>query len=82
MPRVMRGSPTAVLRPQTAPTAIATREPQRTILTCRTLFDELAHAGLIEAWVSPAILEEYAECSATIQNLLLKSSRASRCAIR
>jgi len=25
------------------------------------LIYELAHAGLIEAWVSPAILEEYAD---------------------
>ena len=45
------------------------------------LIYELAHAGLIEASVSPAILEEYAD-SAIIQSWSLKLSRASRCAIR
>jgi predicted nucleic acid-binding protein len=43
---------------------------------------ELVRAGLIEAWVSPAILEEYATSSATIQNSSLKSSKASLSAIR
>ena len=29
--------------------------------TASALIYELAHAGLIEAWVSPTILEEYAD---------------------
>jgi hypothetical protein len=43
---------------------------------------ELAHAGLIEAWVSPAIPKSARTSSATIQNSPPKSSRASQCAIR
>jgi predicted nucleic acid-binding protein len=46
------------------------------------LIYELARAGLIEAWVSPAILEEYATSLAIIRNLSPKSSRAFPCAIR
>ena len=46
------------------------------------LICELALAGLIEAWVSPAILEESTPTSsATTRSLSLKSSSAFPCAI-
>ena len=46
------------------------------------LIYRLARAGLIDAWVSPAILEDYADVSAIMQNSLLKLSRDSPFAIR
>ncbi|PYR14358.1 MAG: hypothetical protein DMG00_03830 [Acidobacteria bacterium] len=45
------------------------------------LIYELASAGLIEAWASPAMLEEYADVLATTQSSSLKSSRAFPSAI-
>jgi hypothetical protein len=46
------------------------------------LIYELARTDLIEAWVSPAILEEYADVLGDHQNSSPKSSRASLSAIR
>jgi hypothetical protein len=46
------------------------------------LIYELARSGLTEAWVSPAILEEYADVLGDHPELSLKSSRGSGCPIR
>jgi len=46
------------------------------------LIYELARAGLIEAWVSPAILEEYADVLGDTPNSSLRLSRAFPSVIR
>jgi PIN domain len=46
------------------------------------LIYELARAGLIEAWVSRAIVEEYADVLGDHPEFVAESSRASPCAIR
>jgi hypothetical protein len=45
------------------------------------LIYDLAHAGLSEAWVSPALLEEYADVLGDHPGFVAESSRASHCAI-
>jgi len=46
------------------------------------LIYELASAGLIEAWASPAMLEEYADVLGDHPEFVAKSSRAFPSAIR
>jgi hypothetical protein len=45
------------------------------------LIYDLAHSGLSEAWVSPTLLEEYADVLGDHPGFVAESSRASQCAI-